>query len=128
MTELELLKLKAGICDMLLNEKCEWDGGFETVQYLAQSGYTKEDMLALEFDEKTIDEALESLQEDTEQTKETELPTEDEINNPNLDNEEDIREYVSDYLEQTYKCWACWFEVEFDTRKIYISKIDWDIR
>ena len=56
---------------MLLDEKCEWDGGIETVQYLAQSGYTKEDILALNFNEKIVDYALELLQEPTEEVEDS---------------------------------------------------------
>ena len=55
-----------------------------------------------------------------------ELPTEDEIRRPSdIDDTEELEEYVTKYLESEYKHEVKSFMMEFDSRKIYISEIKW---
>lgn len=56
MKKQELLKLKAYLCDMFINTKCELDGIYETIKYL---DLNKKEYLALGFDEEDINYVLE---------------------------------------------------------------------
>lgn len=57
---------------------------------------------------------------------EEELPTEDEISRPSdIDDAEELEEYVTEYLESEYNHEVRSFNMEFDSRKIYISEIKW---
>jgi len=58
--------------------------------------------------------------------KKEELPTEDEIRRPSdIDDTEELEKYVTKYLESEYNHEVKSFNMEFDSRIIYISEIKW---
>lgn len=57
----------------------------------------------------------------------SELPTEEDFYNPNLDDEDEIEEFAREKLEELY----CGYKVvsftfEFDVSRIYVTEIQWD--
>ena len=63
---------------------------------------------------------------DWEDEDELDLPTEVEISRPDIEDIDEIEEYISDYLSDEYGFCVNSFKFDFDTKKIYIYDIDWD--
>lgn len=57
----DITQLKADLFDIMIDEKCEYDGVIETIQYLLQSGCSKQDLLELKFKEEAINYAKDLL-------------------------------------------------------------------
>lgn len=58
-------------------------------------------------------------------TEKYELPTEDEIRRPNIDDDDEMEEYLRIYLETEYAHEVESFTFEYDMRKVYITNIKW---
>ena len=65
-------------------------------------------------------------EEEEEDEKELELPEEDTISKPNIENLDELDEYVSNYLSDTYGFCVKSFNFDFDECKLYIYDIKWD--
>lgn len=56
---------KAELFEMMLNDRCDVEGIYETIEYLSYE-CTKEELLDLGFDEEMIDQVLNGEEEDEE--------------------------------------------------------------
>lgn len=54
-----------------------------------------------------------------------ELPNEDEISRPDIDNYSEMEQYVREYLKTEYGYEAKSFKLEYDMRSVYITNIEW---
>lgn len=54
-----------------------------------------------------------------------ELPSEDEISRPDIDDYDEMEQYVREYLKIEYGYEAKSFRLEYDMRLVYITNIEW---
>ena len=59
---------KLELLDAMLDDRVEMYGVINTIQYLLDNDFTKEELLEMKFDEADINEAIEEDMEDTDQT------------------------------------------------------------
>lgn len=59
---------KLELLDAMLDDRVEMYGVINTIQYLLDNDFTKEELLEMKFDEADINEAVEDDMEDTDQT------------------------------------------------------------
>lgn len=61
--DLKLMIKELETFDEMIDERCDTYGVNNTLDYLIEQGYTKEDLLSMRFDEDDIDEAFKRWEE-----------------------------------------------------------------
>ena len=65
MTELE--KKLVNYANFTIDNRCEWEGPNRVLPGLLDFGFTKEELIEMNFDEDAIDEAIQELEEEEEE-------------------------------------------------------------